>query len=89
MGKFFASRLERTDAVRTTLWREDLDFSAVAPEVVTVEPAAAGVISIQAVSNDPDYLNGRTWSLYGDQTTRVNIYAARQARLGPRAMSGR
>ncbi|NNM75957.1 S8 family serine peptidase [Sphingomonas sp. ID1715] len=71
MPRFFAGRVERFDVSMPHVWRE-------ATEEVVVTPTSAqrAVFTIDAVSNDTDYLAGKTWGLYGDKTTPVNVYGS-------------
>jgi subtilisin family serine protease len=71
MNKFYSSRVERLDAVRTNLWREEtdtFDYSAIA--------GGEAEATIQAISNDIDVVGGRTWGLYGDIGTPKNLYGS-------------
>jgi subtilisin family serine protease len=70
MRDFVGSRLERTDAFASKLWRETTEEDVVLP----VEGRA--IATLQAISNDLDIVAGRTWGLYGDQGTRTNIFGS-------------
>jgi subtilisin family serine protease len=79
MGGFGSfGRVERFDSVTSGFWRENLE-EAVRLSSPTVRSSVADdllTIRIDAISNDGDYLAGKTWGLYGDQTTPKNIYGS-------------
>lgn len=71
MRSFSLGRAERFDVVRPKLSSDrsdSTDFSQVWNSNLTV--------SIQAVSNDRDYLAGKTWGLYGDKTNPANAFGS-------------
>jgi subtilisin family serine protease len=71
MRSFSLGRAERFDVVRSKLRLdapETTDFFQVWNDKLTV--------TLQAVSNDRDYLAGKTWGLYGDKTNPVNAYGS-------------
>jgi subtilisin family serine protease len=71
MRSFSLGRAERFDVVRSKLRLDapdSTDFSQVWHNNLTV--------TLQAVSNDRDYLAGKTWGLYGDKTNPMNAYGS-------------
>jgi subtilisin family serine protease len=71
MSKSVANRGERFDVLSTRIWRETVEdgsFADLGTDRVQV--------TIDAISNDTDYLAGRTWGMYGDKTTPVNLYGS-------------
>jgi subtilisin family serine protease len=71
MRSFSLGRAERFDVVRSKLRLdapETTEFSQVWKNNLT--------LTLQTVSNDRDYLAGKTWGLYGDKTNPVNAYGS-------------
>jgi subtilisin family serine protease len=52
------------------MWRETVEDTA------SIVGADRVQLSIDAISNDADYLAGRLWGMYGDKTTPVNLYGS-------------
>jgi subtilisin family serine protease len=71
MSKFVAGRGERFDVLSTRLWRETVEDTSFANL-----GAGRVQVTIDAISNDTDYLAGRMWGMYGDKTTPVNLYGS-------------
>ncbi|HEV2568216.1 S8 family serine peptidase [Sphingomonas sp.] len=74
MPRFTAGRVERFDVLTTRTFSEVTEELSLTPFAERV--AAAATVTVDAISNDTDYLAGKMWGMYGDKTTPVNIYGS-------------